>query len=801
MMRPAIRRWHQRLLAGAGATVVLSVLPVASTPQPAPARHERLELRFERLVGRWLSAPVASSRDFGLVGVAWRRGDAAIDVGTPFAASIRTSQDARRWTRWQELEIQDNGPDRGSPEDAGIVATEPVWVGRARIAQIRWATGRPPASAALHVIDGGSDPAQPRASALAATSQPSIISRAQWGADESIRRCCARYAPSVDFAVVHHTVSANNYRQDEAAKIVRSIYEYHVKTNGWGDIGYQFLIDRFGRVFEGRGGGIREAVIGSHSEGFNTRSTGVALIGSFQSQPAPAAAMTSLRNLLAWKLDVHHVDPRSSTTVVSGGSKRYAAGKSVKVNAIATHRDLQVTTCPGDPVISAIPKLRTDVYATGLPKIFRPRLSPGVFTPNGDGRSDTLRTTAAISDGASWQVRVRNAGNAVLRSWSGTGGSLDVRWNGLDANGQQAPHGRYKVSITATKSGKSATPIEIVARLYRDPWGAWTRATALESSTGPRVAGPSGTFHLLARDSGGALRHWRWSGGVWTAGDRLGSAAFADGRFGLVAGRNGELHAIVRGQNSNFYHGRLLRDGSFTGWARIGSASSRGNDVAVALDRTGALHAVVVGMNGNLYANRYNGSWSTWKRVGRAEDKGTQPVLATGRGGDVIAVMVAPSATIFANKIDPGHGWNSAWKSVGRSPGSGTEPTVASVDEGFIVLVRGRGSPTIWQSTGTIGHWGGWSRVGSASDTGYEPAAINVLGDIVLVVRGRSSGRLYANVRAPDGGWRGWDEAGDSLQQGARPTLTTTNGEVMIAAEVPGSAPATVLGRPPLRPS
>lgn len=796
-MEPARHRWPNRLISGLVASLVVSVLPVASGPARQPARHERLAPVWERLAGRWLSAPIKSPWDFTMVGIAWRRAE------TPgrLDASIRTSRDARRWTPWQDVEVQDNGPDRGSVEDAGIVATEPVWAGRGHFVQVRWSSGRPPASAAVHVVDGGDDPTAPRASALAATSQPSVISRAQWGADESVRRCCPRYAPSVDYAVVHHTVSANNYSKEETAKIVRSIYEYHVKTNGWGDIGYHFLIDRFGRVFEGRAGGIREAVIGSHSEGFNTRSTGVALIGSYQSAAPPSAAMDSLKSLLAWKLDVHHVDPRSSTTVVSGGSKRYAAGKSVKVNAIATHRDLQVTSCPGDPVIARIPKLRSDVYATGLPKIFRPKLSPGVFTPNGDGRSDTLRTTAALSDGASWQVRVRDAANTLMRSWSGNGSTLDVRWDGRNANGQQAPHGRYKVSVTATRSGKSATPIEIVAGLYRDPWGAWTRAGALDSSTGPRVAGPSGTFHLLARDAEGALRHWRWSSGVWTAGDRLGSAAFADGRFGLVAGRNGELHAVVRGKDSTFYHGRLLPSGSFSGWARIGTASNRGTDIAATLDPKGVLHALVVGMNGNIYGNRYDGRWSTWKQIGRGEDKGTQPVLATGRGGDVIAVMIAPSGTIFANKLDPGRSWNSKWTSVGRSPGRGVEPTVAPVDEGFIVLVRGSSTPSIWQATGTVGHWGSWGRVGSASDTGYEPAAINVLGDVVLVVRGRSSSRLYANVRAPDGGWRGWDEAGDSLQQGSRPTLTTTGGSVMIAAEVPGGAPATVIGRPPLRPS
>lgn len=790
-----------RFTAGLSAVLVFSSLPVSSPPGRSGVFHERLPLHFRHSNGAlWLAAPAASAREFGLVGISWRRKDALIDIGSPFTASLRTSVDGERWTEWESLELQDNGPDRGSVDDAGIAATEPMWVGRARFAQLSWRTGRPPKSLRLHVIDPGDDPVAPHTSALAAPSRPGIISRAQWGADESIRRCCARFAPSVDFAVVHHTVSSNSYTQEEATKIVRSIYDYHVRVNNWGDIGYHFLVDRFGRVYEGRAGGITQPVIGSHAEGFNTRSTGVALIGSYQSQGPPSAAMTAMRNLLAWKLDVHHVDPRSTTTVVSGGSRRYSAGSAVRVNAIATHRDLQVTSCPGDPVIAAIPKLRSDVYATGLPKIFRPALSPAVFTPNGDGRSDTLRVTAAASDGASWQVRVRSGSN-VLRTWSGTG-NADVRWNGLDANGQQAPHGRYTVSITASKSGKSATPSDIVAGLYRDPWGAWMRAAELDSSTVPQVApGSSSAYHLLARDSVGALRHWRWSGGVWSAGGRLGTSETAEGRFGVVTTSDGIVHTVIRGRNSNFYHGRILRDGSFTGWARIGDAGSRGSDVAIAADRSGVVHALVVGMNGNIYSNRFKGGWSIWKRVGSSDDKGTHPVLATGRGGDVIAVMVAGSSTVFANKLDPGRGWRSRWTSVGRSPGSGFQPAVAAVDEGFIVVVRGAGAPNIWQSTGTIGHWSSWARVGSSSDTGYEPAVINVLGDVVLVIRGRSSGRLYANIRAPDGGWRGWNKAGDTLQQGAHPALTTSRGQVMVAAEVPGGSPATLLGRPPLRPS
>ena len=799
---PGVKSVAGRVLRVVGSGVLVLVvlgLPVAPAPASGAPRHERIPARFHRLAGdtaSWRTEVAAAAGDFSVVGTSWPR-SAHIDG----RVALRTSTDGRTWTAWTAVEPADGGPDRGSREDRGIVATEPLWVDRARFAQVRWSDGTPPNGLALHVIDPGSDPGVPRGSAVAAPAQPGVIPRAQWGADESIRRCCPTFAPSVNFAVVHHTVSSNSYSREQSASIVRGIYEYHVRANGWDDIGYHFLVDRYGQVFEGRAGGIREAVIGAHSEGFNTGSTGVSLIGSFQSQDPPVAMTTALANVLAWKLDVHHIDPRGSTTVVSGGSRKYPAGRSVRVNAISAHRDLQETTCPGDPVIAKLPRLRSDVYGIGFPKIFGPRVSPAIFSPNGDGTNDILRATATLSEGATWRVRALTTGGEVLRSWQGVG-SVDVRWDGLTEDGQNVPHGYYNVDITATSGGRSATPAEVVAGLYRDPWGAWTRVgSPLEAPGTPRVAAESGRFHLLTRDGGGVMRRWPWNGSAWGTGTRLGTTEVAatDGRFGFVSAK-GVLHAVIRDRSSNLLHGRVLANGTFTGWSRIGKANDRGTDIALAADKAGDVHALIVGMGGNLYAGRYNGSWSSWRRVGASNDKGTQPVLASGEGGDVFAAVVGLSAGIYANKLDPGRGWRGRWSSVGRSSGRGGQPTVAAVDEGFLVVVRGQSAPNLWQTSGTFGRWSAWQRIGSASDSGFEPAALAGLSDVVLVVRGRTSGRLYANFRGPDGVWRGWDEAGDSIQNGASPTLARTGNVVMVAAEVAGAAPATALARPPLRP-
>src|SRR6266513_1044157 len=125
---------------------------------------------------------------------------------------------------------------------------------------------------------------------------PGIISRAAWGADESWRTYASGcngqpdYADTVRYSVLHHTDTSNSYNPSDSAAIVRGIYQFHTHTNGWCDIGYNFLVDRYGQVFEGRAGGIGNPVIGAHAGGFNTQSTGVAIIGEFQDAGVPGPA-------------------------------------------------------------------------------------------------------------------------------------------------------------------------------------------------------------------------------------------------------------------------------------------------------------------------------------------------------------------------------------------------------------------------------------------------------------------------------------------------------------------------------
>ena len=128
---------------------------------------------------------------------------------------------------------------------------------------------------------------------------------------------------------------------------MRAVQTYHVKSNGWNDIGYNFLVDPFGQIFEGRGGGMTRNVIGAHAEGFNTGSVGIAVLGSYGSTAPTKAAKDALARLIAWRLDLAHVDPTSSLTWTSQGGPKYPAGTAALIKAVNGHGDVGATACPG----------------------------------------------------------------------------------------------------------------------------------------------------------------------------------------------------------------------------------------------------------------------------------------------------------------------------------------------------------------------------------------------------------------------------------------------------------------------
>jgi hypothetical protein len=284
------------------------------------------------------SRTILVARRFDLVGFRWR-------AGAEPRIRLRVRRGGR-WSRWVAVP-HGHGALRGRPGQEG---SDPVWAGGADAYQLRVA-GRAPGLRAHFVAV----PRRPRPVARRAQAgQPPIVSRAAWGAAS----CQPREAPSygrVEVAFVHHTVNANDYTPQESPQIVLAICRYHRNSNGWSDVGYNFLVDRYGQVFEGRAGGIDRAVVGAQAQGYNSVSTGVASIGEFSTEGQTPEGLGALSRLLAWKLGVHGVPAQGRVT---------AAGKSFE--RISGHRDANSTDCPGNAQYAQLPELRRMVAAGGV---------------------------------------------------------------------------------------------------------------------------------------------------------------------------------------------------------------------------------------------------------------------------------------------------------------------------------------------------------------------------------------------------------------------------------------------------
>ncbi len=160
-------------------------------------------------------------------------------------------------------------------------------------------------------------------------------------------------------------MTSGKYSEAEAPAIVLGICRYHRNGNGWNDIGYDALVDRFGNLYAGRAGGLAKAVVGAHAQGFNSLTTGVAAIGTHTTTPISAETREALIQFLAWKLAVSGLNATGKTTLTSAGGEasRYPSGRRVRLNRVFGHGTVGLTACPGDALDLEIPKLRRLVQA------------------------------------------------------------------------------------------------------------------------------------------------------------------------------------------------------------------------------------------------------------------------------------------------------------------------------------------------------------------------------------------------------------------------------------------------------
>lgn len=280
---------------------------------------------------------------------------------------------------------------------------------------VRVTSDRPIARVSVLALDP-----QPAASGGAVTgsgatsliAMPSVISRAGWGADESLRFSNGAEVWPPEFyalqkCVVHHTASRN--ADPDPAATVRSIYYYHCVTQGWGDIGYTFLIDEAGRVYKGRnshrvGDPLGDTITGEndagavvtagHALGVNQGSIGVAFLGTLTSVDATAAAKASLVDLLAWDCDRHGIDPRATTLYQDPDGITSSYTPTQPIPNILGHRDVNATECPGNTFYPNLPAVRDAVAS---------RITNG---------SDTAAPTAPVLNSIAWVK------NRFALSWS-----------------------------------------------------------------------------------------------------------------------------------------------------------------------------------------------------------------------------------------------------------------------------------------------------------------------------------------------------------------------------------------------
>ena len=459
---------------------------------------------------------------------------------------FRTANADGPWTAWTPVEVEPKeGPDPGSAEAANSNRhmSQPVWVGEASRLQTRLDGGRPNANAGqvgVHLIDSsglsrswgrrvvdrlraawrGTPPA-----AEAQMDRPPIVTRAQWGADESLRRSTGSYASGIKMGLVHHTAGRNAYTRAQADDVVRGVYRYHVQSNGWSDVGYNFLVDRFGTIYEGRYGGVTRAVIGAHAGGFNTATFGVSLMGSFDNARPPKPMRRALKRLLAWKFDLHHVNVLGSTTYTSYGSSKYAAGRTVRLHRLSGHRDVSLTACPGGVAYQRLSRFRKRIATLQGAVIHTPRVSPSsVKVVDGRSVSGALNFTAGLRPAGSWKLTVTSSAGVPVHTSTGYGSAVDHRWlpvgvqpgtyrYALTSPGRRAVIGKVRLRAPEISARASATTATFDPTLALHDAVTFTGQLWRGAQWKLRITDPTGT-HVALRKGTGKTLDVDWSGPV-----------------------------------------------------------------------------------------------------------------------------------------------------------------------------------------------------------------------------------------------------------------------------------------------
>ena len=421
----------------------LTATPESVTPSEAPdtATADSQVGGDVRLVGG-----AEDIADFVLIGVAFRS-----TSRDPAQVRVRTDG---RWTAWTQLiDTTDHEPDPETTERRrainGLRITDPVWIDHADAYQIDLpGDSSAPRIFLVREADGVESARGPMAVPELGTARPAIRLRAAWGA--RAYRGSPQISRPLRTAFVHHTVNSNSYNRSQVPGILRAIQAYHQDARGWSDIGYNFLIDRFGEIWEGRAGGIDNPVVGAHASGQNRGSVGIAFIGE-ATDSVQRNAIDAFGRLIGWKMSISGIQPSRSN--------------------VLGHRDVGSTACPGDALYASLGQIVRGAQASQRPTIRRatfggaPISVDGHFVPlsgdfNGDGYSDIVWYAVGDGDSHLWfgspwgfvdkSFTVSALYRPVAGDFDGDGLS-DIFWYGpdalLDAVWYGEPNGSFSVSF------------------------------------------------------------------------------------------------------------------------------------------------------------------------------------------------------------------------------------------------------------------------------------------------------------------------------------------------------------------
>ena len=463
----------------------LAATPAASTPIPVAGEdhaHERPMVgpRAAPSLRAAAAIPPTSTDAFGLVGIT------AAEAFDPSTRVVMRVRQAGQWLPWMEVPVSDHLPDPNTEEgQRARFATEPVVTDGADGIQVRvdTASGEVPADTEITLIDNPVRPEDaslgadlPAASAQASVRRPPIITREQWGADESLRRGSTSYSDTIKVAFVHHVVSTNNYTPAQAAQQMRNIYSWFTQGIKVNDFGYNFMVDRFGRLYEGRAGGMDRPVVGAHTSGFNAESFAVSFLGNADTlnpdAPTREKILDSISDLVAWKFELHDVNPIGSAVLTSAGpgpgqgtTSMYWPGEKVTSKTIAGHGDIGATSCPGEFLRPALDHIRLAVSARQGRNFFPPSIS-GDRVPWGTGGAITLsprsngpmQATLTVSNACGDPVTTMSASTDVAAT-------VPFTWDLRDSKGKAVPPGLYTFTITASSDDRKLFPWTGTARI------------------------------------------------------------------------------------------------------------------------------------------------------------------------------------------------------------------------------------------------------------------------------------------------------------------------------------------------